>query len=194
MWQKPSEACPLDSEPQPQCDIQHWQMSPARRSDSILFLSLQLLVSLSGSSLVTLNGEIPCLLMHTTGKLSLSDPGPGVWFALDSVTQRVSASLEKGSTEIDKLVREVHLKKIVSFRARQHAGAGRKTPAEEWDAFYCWPWQGSGWPAAFGKVSLRLSCMLLSSYHELGGEKERKGSWGEKKTQQNFKQPSQGGL
>lgn len=114
MWQKPSKACPLDSEPQPQCDIQHWQMSPARRSDSILFLSLQLLVSLSGSSLVTLNGEIPCLLMHTTGKLSLSDPGPGVWFALDSVTQRVSASLEKGSAEIDKLVQEVHLKKIVS--------------------------------------------------------------------------------
>lgn len=124
MWQKPSEACPLYSEPQPECNVQHWQMSAARRSDSILFLSLQLLVSLSGSSLVTLNGEIPCLLMHTTGKLSPSDPGPGVWFALDSMTQRVSASLEKGSAEIDKLVRKVHLKKIVSFRARQHAGAG----------------------------------------------------------------------
>lgn len=135
MWQKPSEACPLYSEPQAQCNAQHWQMSTARRSDSILFLSLQLLVSLSGSSLVTLNGEIPCLLMHTTGKLSPSDPGPGVWFVVDSVTQRVFASLEKGSAEIDKLVREVHLKKIASFRARQPAGVGRKTPGEEWDAF-----------------------------------------------------------
>ncbi len=28
-----------------------------------------------------MDGEIPCLLMHTAGKLSLSDPGPAVWFA-----------------------------------------------------------------------------------------------------------------
>ena len=46
------------------------------------------------------------------------------------MTRRVSASLEKGTTEIDKLVREVHLKKIISFGARQHAGAGGE---ERWE-------------------------------------------------------------
>lgn len=50
--------------------------------------------------------------------------------------------------------------------------------------------RGRGRPAAFPKVSLRLSCMLLSSYCELGGKGERdEGSW---EWLGNIKQPSTG--
>lgn len=77
------------------------------------------------------------------------------------------------------------------FQSKAACRSRRKTLRKEWDAFQCWPWQRNGWPVAFGKVSLRLSCMLLSSYQELGGERKRKKGAGEKKTEQNIEQPSQ---